>query len=70
MPRQIRLALLQIGLLSAAATWIQGADEDVRIEREYATELRRDHPMWAVAAAALGKTEADIDNLFALASTL
>lgn len=68
--RQIRLALLSQGLLSAASTWIQSADEATRIEWEYASELRRDHPMWAVAAAALGKTETDIDNLFALAATL
>jgi hypothetical protein len=69
-PRQIRLALLQMGLLAAATTWIQSADEATRIEWDYATELRRDHPMWSVAAAALGKTEADIDALFALAKTL
>ena len=69
-PRQIRLALLQMGLLAAATTWIQSADEATQIEWDYATELRRDHPMWSVAAVALGKTEVDIDDLFALAVTL
>lgn len=68
--RQMRLALLQIGLLPAATTWVQGADAATQIEWADATELRREHPMWPVAAAALGKTEADIDNLFALAATL
>lgn len=69
-PRQIRLALLQLGLLPAATTWLEGASEATRIEWDYATEFRRDHPMWPVAAAALGKTDTDIDNLFALAATL
>lgn len=69
-PRQIRLALLQLGLLPAAATWIEATDEATRIEWNFAIELRRDHPMWSAAATALGKTEADIDNLFALAATL
>jgi len=69
-PRQIRLALLQLGLLPAATTWLESASEATRIEWDFATELRRDHAMWPVAAAALGKTDTDIDNLFALAATL
>jgi hypothetical protein len=69
-PRQIRLALYQSGLLPAATTWIGSADEGTRIEWDYATEVRRDHAMWPVAAAALGKTSADIDALFLLAATL
>lgn len=69
-PRQIRLALLQLGLYGAAATWIAGADQSVQIEWDYATEVRRDHAMWPVAAAALAKSADDIDQLFALAATL
>lgn len=68
--RQIRLALQRSGLLPAASTWIESADEATRIEWEYATEVRRDHPMWTVAAAALGRTAGDIDALFAQAATL
>lgn len=68
--RQIKLALLEMGILDNALSWIGGASRATQIEWEDALELRRDHPMWSVAAAALGKTEADIDNLFALATTL
>lgn len=69
-PRQLFRALDQMGLLAAVLTWVASADQPTKIDFEKATEYRRDHPMWGVGAAALGKTSADIDALFTLAATL
>lgn len=69
-PRQARLALAQANLLTAVEAWIETAPESVRIEWEYANEIRRDWPPIADAATALGLTEAQLDELFALAKTL
>lgn len=69
-PRQARLALAQAGLLSAVEARIAAAPATVRIEWEYANEIRRDWPPIADAAADLGLTEAQLDDLFALAASL
>lgn len=68
-PRQIRLALFQLNQLSAVQAFIDAGSDDLKIEWEYATEVRRDHPMWSVGAAALGLSEEDVDGLFILAAT-
>lgn len=68
-PRQMRLALHEMGLLPAVEAFIAVNGATVQIEWEYATAIRRDHPMWTAGAASLGKTEAEIDALFTLAST-
>lgn len=68
--RQARLALLQSGLLATVETAItSGTDETIKIEWEYATEVKRDWASLIVLMTALGKTSADIDALFQLAST-
>jgi len=67
--RQLRLALLQSGLLDTVDGAMQGADRATRIEWEYATQFERLHPMVAAMGAQLGKTEREIDDLFALAAT-
>lgn len=70
-PRQIRIALLQLGILASVEAWIASeAGQATVIEWEYATEVRRSHVMWAAGAVALGKTEAEIDALFILAAGL
>ena len=69
-PRQARLALAQADLLTAVEAWMETAPASVRIEWEYANEIRRDWPPIADAATALGLTEAQLDDLFALAATL
>lgn len=38
--------------------------EAARIEWEYATELRRDHPLVVSLSATLGLTDAQLDALF------
>ena len=69
--RQARLALLQSGLLAAIESAIQnGTDEAMKIEWEYATELRRDWASLITLIEALNITSEQLDELFALADTL
>lgn len=69
--RQARLALLQQGLLQTVTDAIvNGTDEAMKIEWEYATEVRRDWPSLIALTESLNMTSADLDNLFQLASTL
>jgi hypothetical protein len=67
-PRQFRLAMLQAGVSPAQITAMLEAagDEAGLIEWEYASSIRRDHPLIVTLAGALGKTEADIDQIFIL----
>jgi hypothetical protein len=67
---QFRRAALQIGLLDAIEAAAASMPRDWQIKWEYAPEYRRADPDWDAAAAALGKTPADVDALFALAVTL
>lgn len=73
-PRQARLALLGIGMLSAveqALASVPGPQgEAARIDWEYATEVRRDSPLIAALAPALGLTSEQVDDLFRAAEGL
>jgi len=69
--RQARLALLQANLLATVETAIQAStDEAMKIEWEYATEVRRDWTSLIDLSEALGMTSQQMDELFLLASTL
>ena len=69
--RQARLALLQSGLLATIETAITtGTDEAMKIEWEYATEVKRDWSSLVTLAETLGMTSQELDDLFQLASTL
>ena len=75
--RQLRLALLGLGLtgaqVEAQIATMPGTDttrEAARIEWEYATSYQRDHPLVVALGAALGLTEAQIDNAWREASSL
>lgn len=68
--RQARLALLQSGLLDSVNAAIQQSGGAASIEWEYATAVDRQSPLVASLAGALNLTEAHLDNLFTLASTL
>ena len=69
--RQARLVLLQAELLSTIESAItSGTDETMKIEWEYATEVKRDWESLIALAAALGMSELDIDNLFIAGGTL
>jgi len=68
--RQARLALHQSGLLTTVDTAIANStDMELKIEWEFATEVRRDWASLVSMATALGMTSSDLDNLFVLAST-
>ena len=69
-PRQARLALKSAGLLTAVTDWVATADQETQIDWEFATEIRRDWPPIAACATALGLTDAQLDDLFALAGKL
>lgn len=70
--RQARLALMNAGLLEAVEEAVAGLPGDAgkaaRIDWEYATELRRDHPLVASLAATLGLSDDALNDLFRAAS--
>lgn len=72
--RQARLAMLSTGILGAVETAFANLpDQDgaaARIEWEYSADVRRDWPLVIQITSALGMTDAQIDDLFTLASTL
>lgn len=67
---QFRLALNQLGLRAAADTYINGASQDVKDWWDRALRFQFNNPMLQAAMAALGKTQADLEQLFKLANTL
>jgi len=72
--RQARLALFQQGLLDKVQTAIDGmADPQkiiTQISWDYATTVQRDDDLVVQLSAAMGLTNANLDTLFTLASTL
>lgn len=69
-PRQIRLALTQMGLRQAVETYVQQQDITVQDSWTYASEFLRDNELIVAAARSLNKSDADLDTLFTLARTL
>jgi hypothetical protein len=69
-PRQIRLALTQIGLRKAIEDYVAAQDVTVQDSWNYATEFFRSNPLVADAARAINKTDSELDALFALARSL
>jgi hypothetical protein len=68
-PRQMRLALLDIGLLDDVEAIVAASPRAVRLEWEYSVLLERKNPQWDALGAGIGKTPEDIDNVFRLALT-
>ena len=72
--RQARLALHAAGLLSGVDAAIASMQEPAKtaalIEWEYASSVERNAGLVPEMAAALGMSEADIDDLFIAAATL
>lgn len=72
--RQARLALHAAGLLSSVDAAIASMQEPqktaAQIEWEYASAVERNAGLVPAMAAALGMSEADIDDLFIVAATL
>ncbi len=73
--RQARLALLQAGHYSSVQVAINAIDDPIlkqasQIEWEYAATVDRGSSFTQGMANALGLSETDVDNLFALAASL
>lgn len=69
-PLQIRRALLQQGLLDDVTAFVESADLETRMAWEYAVQIDRNNELIAAAAASIGTTDEDVDELFRLAATL
>lgn len=66
---QFRRALTQLGWRASVEAAVAAAGQDVMDMWEYAANFERLHPMIATLAAAVNKTDADIDAVFELALT-
>jgi hypothetical protein len=69
-PRQIRLALSQIGIRQQVEDYVNTQSITVQDNWHYASIFYPDNALLIAAAAALGKTSADIDALFKLAASI
>ena len=67
---QIRKALNQMGLREAVEAAVAAGSHDSKDAWQYANEFERTHPLIESFAQALGKSDEDIDALFALGATL
>lgn len=70
-PWQLRKALNQLGLRAQVEQAVADVgDQNLKDGWEFATQFVRTDPFVVSMGQALGKTDADIDALFALAATL
>lgn len=69
-PRQFRQALTRAQLRQMVETLIANSEQDVKDWYEFATGFESTHPVVLQMAQAMGKTEADVDALFALGERL
>ena len=69
--RQMLTALHRAGLLATIKGAVAASgDVELQIAFDESQEFQRDNPFLATMAAALGKTDAEVDAIFALAATL
>lgn len=66
--RQLRLALLDLNLLSTANDFVAAQSEEVQIYWNDSREFYRQHPMIISLSAQFGLTEAQVDDIFIAAS--
>lgn len=69
-PRQFRLAMLSAGVTPDTVTSMLSDNPAALIEWEYASEIKRDHPLIGALAAQMGKSEAEIDQIFIMGDNL
>ncbi|MGE0155107.1 MAG: hypothetical protein AB7R90_21010 [Reyranellaceae bacterium] len=69
-PLQLRRALRSIGLKAEVDAFLAQAGEEAQEAWEYAVTINRNDALIAAAAQELGKTDQEIDALFALAAIL
>lgn len=65
-PRQMRLALLDLGLLDAVEQMVAQSPRNIQVEWEYSTIYERNNPAWEQLGAHMVPplSPADIDNIF------
>jgi hypothetical protein len=69
--RQMLTALHRAGLLATIKGAVAASgDLELQIAFDESQEFQRDNPFLATMAAALGKTDAEVDAIFSLAATL
>ena len=69
-PRQIRMALTQLGLRNEVETAVAAGDQDMKDWYEFSTYFDRNHPQVISMAAALGVDDQELDTLWKLGATL
>lgn len=69
-PRQARLVLYIYGLLDQVEVAVNAAGGTTKITWDYATVITRDDPLISQLAQVLKLSDAQIDEMFTLASTL
>lgn len=66
--RQMKLALLGVGMLDHIESFVATQDRGVQISWEYATEFHRNDAMLAGMAQAFGLTGDQVDDIFRTAA--
>lgn len=69
-PRQIRLALYEIGLRQQVEDYVNSQDITVKDSWNFATTIERTNPLILACKSALGKTDEELDQLFILAASI
>lgn len=69
-PRQIRMALTQMGLRTQVETTVAAGDQDLKDWYEFSTFFDRNHPQVVAMAATLNVDDHELDMLWALGATL
>lgn len=69
-PVQFRRALRRAGLYDLVTAYVATQDADTQDAWEYAVSIPRDDALVARAAAELGQSDEQVDDLFRLAATL
>lgn len=63
-PRQFRLSLLHSGIDPDDITAMLANNKEGLIEWNYASSIKRDHPLVSQLAIALGLNSSEVDNIF------
>lgn len=69
-PRQIRMAMTQLGLRTQVEAAVAAGDQDMKDWYEFSTYFDRNHPQVLTMAAALNVDDQELDTLWALGATL
>lgn len=69
-PRQIRMAMTQLGLRNDVEAVVAAGDQDMKDWYQFSTFFDRNHPQVLAMAAALNVDDQELDTLWALGATL